>query len=234
MVQPGLNAPAQGTDKYQLRRLGLIAVATADTTKSARQTQFKPIGGAIHGTVETTGIDKRFQEQQGVAETLLPIRGHATFQLAEHARADIRVATFRKNQKTTVVGDELEAVELDAEIPADPTITSGAFERGGRQADLGQPAILPGRNIPQCLANFRQFAKVMILRHLGLIARLFMSLEGADDDLGQNWLCRLERRPVILQERSPSPPPAGGAAGEGASGDIFFRTNPFPLQYIEI
>ena len=52
----------------------------------------------IDGSLKTRRIDEGFQQQQPLAEALLPIRGKALLAQGQHARAKIRAVPRRKNQ----------------------------------------------------------------------------------------------------------------------------------------
>lgn len=185
MVHPGRRAVLERVDEHALRTPGLVAVAPGRAAKSACQAQLEPVRGAVDATVKAAGGDEGLQ-QQLMAKALAPVRGHAAREQREHTRADVGMAALGQDQKAAVVGDELEAVELRAKIPADPAVAYTALERGGRQADLGQPPPTPSGYIPQRLADPRQGAEVVMRRHLGLIARAFVMLDRAHDDLGEN------------------------------------------------
>ena len=50
----------------------------------------------------------------------------------------------RKNEKTAVVGHQVQAIILMAEVPADPAITRCTLPGGGGKAQKGDPFIVPG------------------------------------------------------------------------------------------
>ena len=76
-----------------------------------------------------------------------------------------------QNQKPAVVGQQVQAVILVAEIPADPPIPNRALPGCGGKAQQGNPLIVPGDDIPQGFANLGQRPQVMMRLHQRLITR---------------------------------------------------------------
>src|ERR1700679_2322117 len=88
-----------------------------------------------------------------------------------------------QNEKTAVVDDQLQAAITMAQIPADPAIARSTLQRRGRKAQQGNPLLLPTGHIPDCLADLRQCAQVMVLPHQFLVARLFARTNRLHNDL---------------------------------------------------
>jgi hypothetical protein len=78
-----------------------------------------------------------------------------------------------KDEEAAVVGDQVEAIILVTEIPADPGIPRGARPCGGGEAQLGHPLAMPGGDIPQGMANLWQRPQVVMRLHQRLEALLF-------------------------------------------------------------
>jgi len=88
-----------------------------------------------------------------------------------------------KNQKTAVVGQEFEPIELMAKMPTDPAIASGTFEGSGRKADQANPLTADTCRISQGFADFWQGAQVMMLLHQVLEALVFLPANQPHNDL---------------------------------------------------
>lgn len=129
--------------------------------------------------MKASWIDKGFQQQQGMAEAGLPIARDAPLGQRQHAGPHIRQVPFGQDQEAAVVRDELQASILGAKIPADPAITHAAFERRGRDTQLRYPVLAPSRDIPDRFTNLGQCAKIVVARHLFLIAAFFATLHCA-------------------------------------------------------
>jgi hypothetical protein len=67
-----------------------------------------------------------------------------------------------QDQKTTIVGQQLEAVILMAEVPTDPAIPGRALPSGGRKAEQSYPVILPGAYIPEGFANLGKRPQIVL------------------------------------------------------------------------
>ena len=53
---------------------------------------------------------------------------------AEHSGCEIACVPLGQDEKARVVADQMQAIVLDAKIPADPAITRRAFPRGRGKA----------------------------------------------------------------------------------------------------
>lgn len=151
---------------------GVRAVSLTVAAIALGQTQFQPVGGPIDAAMKAAWVDKGFDKKQRMPESCLPIPADAPGNQPEHTGSQVRQTTLGQNQEPAVVGDQAQAVVLGAKVPADPAITRPAFEGRRREADLRQPLILPGRDIPDRLADFRECAKLVVPRHPRLQAIL--------------------------------------------------------------
>jgi hypothetical protein len=61
-----------------------------------------------------------------------------------------------QDQKTTIIGDQVQAVVLMTEIPTDPAVTGCTLPGGGAEVQQGQPLATPGDHIPQGMTDLGQ------------------------------------------------------------------------------
>ena len=78
-----------------------------------------------------------------------------------------------QDQEAAVVGDQFESAILVPEVPADPFVARGTLERRCREAQQRDPFLLVGGDVPERVADLRQIAEVMVLRHQLTVTRLF-------------------------------------------------------------
>jgi len=111
-------------------------------------TYVQPVCRFIHGSLETLWIYEGLQEHQRMAKVLLPVPGQPFLAQRQNARGQIRNMPLRQDQKTAVVGQELQTILLMAEAPSDPAIPCPAFPGCGGKAQKGDPFIVPGGDTP--------------------------------------------------------------------------------------
>ena len=98
-----------------------------------------------------------------------------------------------QDQKAAVVGDQREPPILRAKIPANPAIPHAAFQRRARETELRHPLVTLRGDVPERLTNLRECAQIVVARHLGLIARVFVSLDRAYVKLGERVVGPIRR-----------------------------------------
>ena len=105
-----------------------------------------------------------------------------------------------QNEKATVIDDQLEAVILMAEVPADPTISCSALQSRGGKAQKGYPLIAPEANVPEGFADLRQGAQVMMLLHQSLVTLFFERKNEPDKNLSklQNGYPQMKYNDALL------------------------------------
>ena len=175
----------QGPDEDQLRRGRGGAVAAAHAPEAARAPDAGPVRGAVHRAAEACRIDKGLQQHKRVAEARRPVRRQPPFAQRQHPRAQVRPAPAGQDQEAAVVGEQVLAVVLRAEVPADPAVAGAALQRRRREADQRHPAAAPARGIPQRLADLRHRAQVVVRRHQALVAPFVLGRHRLDDHLAQ-------------------------------------------------
>lgn len=151
--QAGLGVGVQGADKDALGGVGGGAIARPGAAKAAGVAHIAPVGGAVDRAVKTPRIDKGLQQQQRVTEALLPIPRHAPLAQGQHPRGEVRDVILGQDRKPAVVGDQVQAVVLVAEIPPDPGVARGALPGSGGKTQQGQPLAVPGGDIPEGVAT---------------------------------------------------------------------------------
>ena len=175
----------QGPDEDQLRRGRGGAVAAAHAPEAARASDAGPVRGAVHRAAEACRIDEGLQQHKRVAEARRPVRRQPPFAQRQHPRAQVRQPPAGQDQEAAVVGEQVLAVVLRAEVPADPAVAGAALQRRRREADQRHPVAAPARGIPQRLADLRQRAQVVVRRHQALVAPFVLGRHRLDDHLAQ-------------------------------------------------
>ena len=185
MVQARVHLPVQGPDKHSFRTLGLGAVAPTGAVVAAREPQLQPVRVAVDAAVKAGRVDEGLEQQQWMAEQVLPIGCDPPLEQSQHPRANIRPAAFGQDQKAAVVGDQLEPVVLGAQVPANPPVAHAAFERCRRQAHLRHPPPAPSGDVPQGFADLGQITQVVMAGHLLAIAPMLGARDRAQTQFCQ-------------------------------------------------
>ena len=194
---------ARGRTKTSLGSAVRRAVAAADAAEAARAADAGPVRGAVGGAAEARRIDEGLQQQQRMAEARRPVGGRAPRAQRQHARRQVRRARPRQHQEAAVVGEQVLAVVLDAEVPADPAVAGGALQRRRREAGQRQPLAAQVRRVPHRLADLRQRPEVVVRRHQPLVAALVAGFHRLHGHLAQ-----LHAAPGPVQKTGPFYPPA--------------------------
>ena len=175
----------QGADEDQLGSGRNAAVAAAHAPEAARAADAGPVRGAVRRAAEARRIDERLEQQQRMAEAFRPVRRRPPRAQRQHARRQVRHAPARQHQEAAVVREQVLAVVLGAEVPADPAVAGGALQRRRREARQRHPLAAPDRGIPPRLADLRQRTEVVVRRHQPLVAPLVAGRHGLHDHFAQ-------------------------------------------------
>ena len=175
----------EGSDEDQLGRGRDGAVAAAHAAEAARAPDAGPVRGAVHRAAEARRVDEGLQQQQRMAEPRRPVRRQAAPAQRQHPRAQVRHAPARQDQEAAVVGEQVPAVVLGAEVPADPAVAGAALQRRRREAGQRHPLAAPARGVPQRLADLRQRAQVVVRPHQALVAPFVLRRHRLDGNLAQ-------------------------------------------------
>jgi len=178
-------AADQGTHEHQLGAVRGGAVAAAHPAEAARTPDARPVRGAVHRAAVARRVDERLQQQQRMPEARRPVPGQAPLAQCQHPRAQVRRPPPRQDQEPAVVGEQVLAVVLGAEVPADPAVARAALQRRRREAEQRQPLAAPVRDVPQRLADLRQRAQEMVRRHQLPVAPLVPGRHRLDRHLAQ-------------------------------------------------
>ena len=138
------------------------AVAAAHPAEAARAPDARPVRGAVHRAAVARRVDEPFQEQQRMPEARRPVSGQARRSHSASAREPRFGPPPRQDQEPAVVGEQVLAVVLGAEVPADPAVARAALQRRHRKAEQRQLLAAPVRHIPQRLADLRQRAQEVV------------------------------------------------------------------------
>ena len=169
----------EGSDEDQLGRGRDGAVAAAHAAEAARAPDAGPVRGAVHRAAEARRVDEGLQQQQRMAEARRPVRRQAAPAQRQHPRAQVRHAPARQDQEAAVVGEQVLAVVLGAEVPADPAVAGAALQRRRREAGQRHPLAAPTRAVPQRLADLRQRAQVVVRPHQAPVAPFAFAATGS-------------------------------------------------------
>ena len=132
--------------------------------------------------MEAGRVDEGFQQQQGVTEALRPVVAQAAFAQRQHARGQIQRLLLWQNQKSAVVGDQVQPIVLATKVPTDPAVACAALECGSGKAQQRQPLTTPAGEGPDRVADLRQGPQVMMRLHQRLKARLIRRSDELDND----------------------------------------------------
>ena len=191
----------EGTDEDQLGGAVRRAVAAAHAAEAARAADAGPVRGAVRGAAEARRVDERLEQQQRMAEAFRPVRRRPPRAQRQHARRQVRHPRPRQHQEAAVVGEQVLAVMLGAEVPADPAVAGGALQRRRREARQRHPGAAPRCRVPARLADLRQRAQVVVRLHQALVARLVPGRHRLHGHLAE-----LHATPGFVQNRGLSTP----------------------------
>ena len=161
--QPGSRAPAQGMKEHKLR-VRVLAVAVPVAGEAAGASYLDPVGGAVDGALEVRRVHEGLRQKQVVAEAGRPVVHQTARAQREHPRAEVAL-TAGEDQKARVVGDEVQTADLDAIVPADPTVARPALQRRRREHRQRQPAPLMVSDIAHSLAHPWNRAEIVVRLH---------------------------------------------------------------------
>src|SRR5664280_725118 len=151
-----------------------------------------PVGRLVTRTPESVRLHEGFQQVNGVVVALLPVGSDAPGNLRQNMAGQMLNANPGQDQKTAVVGDELQARSTLLGRPTDPLVSASALPGGSAKEQAGQ--FNPGatlNQITEVLANGTAIAQIMMLGQIPP-EQLIVRLLGAD----HLDLQGLERRPV--------------------------------------
>ena len=165
-----------------------------------------PVGRLVTRTPESVRLHEGFQQVKGVVVALVPVGSDAPGNLRKNMAGQMPNADPGQDQKTAVVGDELQARSTLLTRPTDPLVSASALPGGSAKEQAGQ--FNPGatlNQIAEVLANGTAIAQIMMLGQIPpeqLIVRLLgadhLDLQGleprqiANDRFGNDCIKRLE------------------------------------------
>ena len=135
-----------------------------------------PVGGAVDGAPELRRIHERLRQKYFMTEAGRPVPHQTARAQREHPGAKVARATG-EDQEARVVGDQVQAAELDATVPADPAVTRPALQRRCRKHQKRQPSPSMVGDIAHGLAHPRHGAEIVVRLHqvpeAGLVLRRY-------------------------------------------------------------
>jgi len=90
---------------------------------------------------------------------------------------------LREDQKTRLIGDQVQPVVVVAKIPANPAIARATLQGRGREAQQCQSLRLVGGDIPQRVTDLWQRPQIVMCLHQRLEAVLFGRGDWAHDQV---------------------------------------------------
>jgi len=101
--------------------------------KFPRHAQSGRVRSLIDRAVDTDPINNGFSTGEADDETCLPITGNALAALWQNLGSRIRIVSIGQNQKSSVVGDLDQAIQLMTKVPTNPAVVYPALQGGGRK-----------------------------------------------------------------------------------------------------
>src|SRR4030042_4141144 len=135
--------------------------------------------------MESLRVYEGLQQHHRMSKALLPVAGEPFLAQRQYARGQIGNMILRKDQETAVIGHQVQAIILMAEVPSDPAIPCCTLQGCGGKAQKSDPFIEPGGDVPKGFADLGQKTQVMMLLHLFLVIWLFRWTNRADNDFLQ-------------------------------------------------
>ncbi len=90
-----------------------------------------------------------------------------------------------EKQESSVVGDQMQALEMDRASPPDPAVPWGATQGAGLPQNQSQPMPLLLTHVPQHPFHGTAKTQIVVLAHERIPARTFFRPDGTNDNLGQ-------------------------------------------------
>src|ERR1035437_308555 len=165
-----------------------------------------PVGRLVTSAPESVRLHEGFQQVNGVVVALLPVGSDALGNSPQNMAGQMLNADPGQDQKTAVVGDELQTRSPLLSRPTDPLVSASALPGGRAKEQAGQ--FDPGatlNQIAEVLAKGTAITEIMMLDQIPpeqLIVRLLgadhLDLQGlerrqiANDRFGNDGIKRLE------------------------------------------
>ena len=130
--------------------------------------------------MESPRIYEGLQQHHRMAETLLPVGEQPLLAQGQDSRSQIGNMILRKDQETAVIGQQVQAIILMAQVPSDPLIPCCTLPGWGGKAQKSDPFVMPGGKIPESFADLGQETQVMMLLQLFPVRGLFEGMNRAD------------------------------------------------------
>ena len=120
-----------------------------------------------------------------MAKRLLPVGREPLVAKRQNAGGQIGRMGVWKDEETAVVGHQVEAIKLMAEVPSDPALPCCALPGGCGKSEKGHPRIFPRCDIPKGFADLGQRTQVMMLLHQFLESLFFAGKNSSENDFRQ-------------------------------------------------
>jgi hypothetical protein len=96
-----------------------------------------------------------------------------------------------QHKEAGIVGDQMQAIELEAKIPPDPPFARRALPRRGAKAQQRQPLLLPSSDVPYGVADLGHKSQVVMVVQECFKALLLSYDHRAHDDFAKIQLPEL-------------------------------------------
>ena len=106
-----------------------VHISTVRAGIAYRTPQPRPTRRLVHMPAKLGWIDKCFGEKQAVTIGSRPVSAQAQNHRGKRKGSEVRKTTWRtRNEKTGIVGNQVQVGEQEFLLPADPSVTRAALE----------------------------------------------------------------------------------------------------------
>ena len=114
---------------YVLRNSVRVRISTVRAGIAFHTPQPRPTRRLVHMPAKPGWIDKCFGEKQAMTLDSRPVSAQALNHRGKRKGREVRETTWRaENEKPGIVGNQVQAGELELLLPADPSVTRVALE----------------------------------------------------------------------------------------------------------
>lgn len=201
ITQPRPRPRVQGIEHHLLLRV-MAPIARVRFAKASGLPHDLPVGRAVAGPGKTRAVDEGLRQHHRVAVHRLPVLRQPLEIQRQHPRGEVGDTHFGQDEKTGVIGDEMQPLILQHGGPADPMVACRAFQRCGLPAEEREPRVPEQGHVAQGVAHERLQAQIMVGPHQRIPTHPLSGSDRADHDLTENRRGR-EARQAWGQSHAP-------------------------------
>lgn len=148
----------------------IVGISLSGFRETSCLSDHPPVGGSITSSGETWCLDEGLSQENGMAMDSQPVVCQ-TFQVQrENFRGQVFDTDAGQNEKTAVVGNQVEPLVLDDRSPSDKAVSIFAFQGCGLPTKQSQPVIFKYSYIAKCFPDKGMKAEVMVLTDKATLA----------------------------------------------------------------